>query len=157
MLSNFMLGTVINIPSLTVPIGRKSSRFDDARHSHRRRACLCGFLTGLVILTKPLASSDFQRGAIWILLNSTPTKTYSNKFAIGLALPETDRFQHRRNGTGRSPRSDDTKLRGGRNSHVYVVTPDNLRRSLHFDDLALERLWLGGPGDLSPHGDRDDH
>jgi hypothetical protein len=102
MLSNFMLGTVINIPSLTVPIGRKSSRFGDARHSHRRRACLCGFLTGLVILTKPLASSDFQRGGIWILLNSRPTKTYSNKFAncLGLALPK--RIVFNIDGTGQA-------------------------------------------------------
>ena len=60
-------------------------------------------------------------------------------------------------GNARSPRSDDAKLRGGRNHHVYVITPDNLRRSLHFDDLALERPWLRGPSDLPPHGDRDDH
>jgi hypothetical protein len=60
-------------------------------------------------------------------------------------------------GNSRSPRSDDTKLGGGRDHHVYVITPDNLWRSLHFDVLALERPWLGGPSDLTPHGDRDDH
>src|SRR5271167_550728 len=57
----------------------------------------------------------------------------------------------------RSPLSDHAKLSGGRDRHVYVITPDNFRRSLHFDDFALERPWLGVPSDLPPHGDRDDH
>jgi hypothetical protein len=40
---------------------------------------------------------------------------------------------------------------------LTYLTPRNLRRSLHFDYLALERPWLGGPSDLPPNGDWDDH
>jgi len=42
-------------------------------------------------------------------------------------------------------------------SSCLRITLDDLRRRLHFDDLALERPWLGAPSDLPPHGRRDDH